>query len=487
MPNPLITCTDISFSLNDRDILCDISFSVSRGEVVALVGPNGVGKTTLLKILAGKIKANEGTVTMNSNTTIAYVPQEISLEDRKRKVYHYITDTEVRNLDALALSHNIMQKRMDELSGGEKSKVNVLKLIGNHCDVYILDEPTNNLDVHALRFLETFIKKNKNISAFIIVSHDRQLLENYADTIVEIDSYSHRSAIYPGPFSTYMSLRKQKIENDWKNYNDYVAKKKQLERSLREKKLWSAQGEKGPKKTDNEKMARGNMKDWSGKVLGKSVKMSEKKLAELDEVEKPRETLSIVCTIPMGERSGNIVFELTNIVKNKIGPINLTIQFGNRLVIMGDNGVGKTTLLRMLVGEIPSDSGEIRRGSRVIIGYLPQEPVLGDRTIIDQVKELSTADEREFRKFLDDFGITKDEMRKNGSVLSPGERSRFELASIMMQKPNCLIFDEPTNHLDIYALDFLENAIQSYQGTIIIVTHDRYFLNRMSNYKVYQM
>jgi ATPase subunit of ABC transporter with duplicated ATPase domains len=384
-----------------------------------------------------------------------------------------------------------MRKKIGDLSGGEKSKINLLKLLGAPFDLYILDEPTNNLDSSALEFLEDFIRKNKKDSAFVIVSHDRQLLENMADKIIEIDAYSRKSFTYPGPFSLYMSLRKQKIENEWKNYNDYLEEKRRLERSLRDKKQWSERGQKGPKITDNEKMARGNQKDWSGKTLGRSVKLAREKIDMLEKVDKPKEMPIITYEIPVKERSGDIVFELRGITKTigtkNIGPIDLSISFGDKLAIVGDNGVGKTTLLKIIIGDMKCDNGEIKKGARVDIGYMPQESELGDQIVIQRIKESNNQDEAEFRKILNNLGITKEEIKKSGNELSPGERSRFILASLIAQKPNCLIMDEPTNHLDIYALDFLEEAVKHFEGTVIVVTHDRYFLKRIGEHKTYTM
>jgi ATPase subunit of ABC transporter with duplicated ATPase domains len=238
-------------------------------------------------------------------------------------------------------------------------------------------------------------------------------------------------------------------------------------------------------------MARGNQKDWSGKILGKSVKLAREKVDILEKVEKPKEKPVITYSIPMQERSGDIVFEIKGVTKTvggkKIGPVDLNISFGDKMAILGNNGVGKTTILKMIIGNITPDNGEIRRGARISIGYMPQESELGDDTVIQRIKESIGQDETEFRTILNNLGITKEEIKKNGNELSPGERSRFILASLIAQKPNCLIMDEPTNHLDIYALDFLEEAIKHFEGTVIIVTHDRYFLNRIGEHKTYTM
>ena len=434
---------------------------------------------------------DKGTITFSKGIKVAYLQQEMTSEEEKSAVSDYISGIAISDFEKLGLTQNITVKKIGELSGGEKSKVNLLKLLGTPSDLYILDEPTNNLDSSALQFLEGFIRKHKKDSSFIIVSHDRQLLENMADKIMEIDAYTRNSSTYPGPFSLYMSLRKQKIENEWKRYNDYIAQKRQLERSLRNKKQWSARAEKGPKKTDNEKMARGNQKDWSGKILGKSVKLAREKVDTLEKVEKPREKPIITYNIPVQERSGDIVFEIKGVTKTiggkKIGPVDLNISSGDKVAIVGNNGVGKTTLLKMIIGNIASDKGEIRKGARVNIGYMPQESELGDNAVIQRIKESNNQDETGFRTILNNLGITKEEIKKSGNELSPGERSRFILASLIAHKPNCLIMDEPTNHLDIYALDFLEEAIKHFEGTVIIVTHDRYFLNRIGEYKTYTM
>lgn len=488
MKNPILSCKNISYSIGEYEVLCDVSFTLFSGEIIALVGPNGVGKSTLLRTTAGLIKPDSGNIERSMNAKIAYVPQEINVSDLGLKVSEYIGDGNKVDMASLDLKTDILDKQILDLSGGEKSKINLLKILGSKSDVYLLDEPTNNLDIKALKLLIDFIYSNKGRSSFIIVSHDRQLLEDTADKILEIDPYTRSSSIYPEKFSGYLLLRKQKIEDEWRRYNDYLTEKRLLAHSLQEKKQWSLQGEKGPKKVDNDKMARGNAKDWSGKVLGKSVKIAQKKLDELEKIEKPREMPVITYEIPVRERSGDIVFHAEKMVKRfenrTIGPIDLDIQFGDRIVITGDNGVGKTTLLKMLIGRMLPDAGVIKQGSAVDIGYLPQESELKDEAMLSDIKKMDGDSETEFRKTLNHLGITKEELKKGRNELSPGERSRFVLAQLISKKPNCLILDEPTNHLDIYALDFLEEAIRVYKGTLIVVTHDRYFLNRIGNHRI---
>ena len=494
MQNPVISCSHIAYSIGEDEILHDVSFSVQKGEKIALVGPNGVGKSTLLKLIAQdqnrNIGSKKGTIEFVTGTKVAYFPQETPREYDSKIVCEYASNVTKQDLKILGLSPEILKKNICELSGGEKSKINLLRIKNTGADLFLLDEPTNNLDSTALDYLETFISKNKN-AAFIIVSHDRQLMEKFADKIVEINWHTRVSSTYPGPFSKYMELRKQRIKNEWKIYNDYLDKKDQLRAALQEKKQWSAEGEKGPKKTDNEKFAAGNAKDWSGKVLGKSVKTAQKKLEELEAIERPKESLVISYPIPIEQRGGDIVCSLKAITKimgmKNIGPIELEVQFGDKLVILGNNGSGKTTLLKIIMGKIKPDSGLIKNGSNIKIGYLPQESEISDEMVLDIIKKQKPKDETDFRKLLNNFGITKVEMKKSGNTLSPGEKSRFVLASIITQKPNLLILDEPTNHLDIFALDFLEEAIRNYKGTCIIVTHDRYFLTKIEEYKVFDM
>ena len=497
MKNPTLSCTHISYTIGDQEILHDVSFSIFPGEVIALVGPNGVGKSTILKLIAStsfpELKMEqghmEGKIECSTDTHIAYFPQEIPQKYVDTTVMEYIGDM-AHMLHELNLEPSILSKKIGELSGGEKSKINLLRIQSTEANLYILDEPTNNLDSPTIQYLELFLKNHSN-SSFIIVSHDRQLMENVADKIVEIDCHSRDSAIYPGPFSTYIELRKLKIEKEWQKYNEYLSRKDDLRHSLQEKKLWSSEGEKGPKRTDADKMAAGIKKDWSGKTLGKSVNSAKKKLEDLEVIEKPREMLNLSYPIPMEKRSGDLIFELihTKIERGhkKIGPIDLKIQFGERIVIIGNNGVGKTTLIKMMLGRLTPTDGEVRTGSRIVIGYLPQESELDDEHVIDIVKQFDPETETEFRKLLSNFGITKVEMKKGKDELSPGEKSRFALASIIAKKPNCLILDEPTNHLDIFALDFLEEALRTYKGTVIIVSHDRYFLNRIGEYRVFSM
>lgn len=491
MKNPCLSCSNISFSIGEQVILRDVSFTLYSGEIIALVGPNGVGKSTLLKLIAGLQESNGGNIERTKNIKIAYLSQEVSAKSLELRGKDYVGDIHETSMVGLNLDYDILNKQISSLSGGERSKINLLKMIGSRSDVYLLDEPTNNLDLQALEFLSNFINSNKGRSAFIIVSHDRQLLEDTADKILEIDLYNRSSSIYPYKFSKYLLIRRQRIANEWGIYNDFLAKKRFLEHSLIEKIKWSQIGERGPKKTDNEKMASGNAKDWSGKVLGKSIKVAQRKLAELESVEKPREMPVLSYDFSIKNRGGDIVFHLKEAVKKfegrTIGPINLDIQFGDRLVITGSNGSGKTTLIKMLTSRISLDVGIMKHGSAVDIGYLPQESELTDKVLLSEIKKMDSDSETEFRKILHRFGITKEGLKKGRNELSPGERSRFILALLISKRPNCLILDEPTNHLDIYALDFLEESIRTYKGTIIVVTHDRYFMNRIGDYRVFNL
>ena len=454
--------------------LNDISISIKKGERIGLVGPNGAGKSTLLKLLTGNISPDVGNIKFADGIRVGYLPQITSEDER-------ISTTST-------------------LSGGEKTKRILSDLFARQYDIYLLDEPTNNLDMEGLDWLSKEIKKAPS-SAFVIVSHDRDFLDTTVTSILEIDEHKRTLRRFDCTYSEYRDIRRKEIEDQWKDFNETSDEQKRLKKSTEQRSTWIRKIEQT--RADNRKLDAGEkekpaaayLRDKEGR-MGKRTKVmkdrTDKILSSLQELEKPTVKLPINLEFEKVERSGESVFEVKDVVysygKENIGPFNFNASYGEKIHISGANGSGKTTLVRLLLGELKSSHGEVKVGSRVHIGYLPQEDVLlsGDKreNVIDAVCRIVGVvrdDEQEglLRMTLKRFGFEEDDAKKNMEHLSAGERSRLQLALMKLMKANCIILDEPTNHLDIECVEALEKALQQFEGTLIVVSHDRKFCDRV--------
>lgn len=447
-------------------ILKDISLTIAKHERVGLVGPNGSGKTTLLKIIAGELEKDDGVISHSKETKIEYLPQ-IHLD-------------------------------VTNLSGGEIAKRILQPIIHSEADLFILDEPTNNLDEDGLIMIENFIKKSNK--AFLIVSHDRTFLDNIVSKIVEIDPKSRSSATYDGNYSKYIEERRAGIERKWKEYNDKTEKTKKMSATVTERLNWVKEIEnerKGAKNLpihEKEKPVAAIWRDKEGRA-GRRAKVMKNRLEKFEkdseDIVKPHQGLPLKVAFEH-ERGGTKVFDLAGVTKKmgekEVGPFELHIRYGDRLHIVGKNGSGKTTLLKMLMGELVPDSGVLEKGENVRIGYISQERWQNrpDKKVIDEFLEITKINETTARELLNRFRITTEDVKKQISELSPGEYSRLLVAELVAMRPNCIILDEPSNHLDLEALEELENGLKDYKGTLIIVSHDRYFVGKLGLDIVYK-
>jgi ATPase subunit of ABC transporter with duplicated ATPase domains len=453
----VFSCSHISKKFELIEVLKDISFTISKNEKVGLVGPNGSGKSTLLKIIADLLEKDSGTISYSKQTKVKYFPQ-IHFEEEK-------------------------------LSGGEIAKKILLPIISSDADLFILDEPTNNLDIDGLNMLENFVGKSNK--AFLIVSHDRAFLDKIVTKIIEIDTVTKYSSIYEGNYSSYAEQREAKIKHQWKEYNDKVEKTEKFNTNIDQKSTWLLDIEsakKGKKRKEDYNNGKDvNYNNTDGKAA-RRLKVMKKRLErykeDSDDIEKPKYYLPLKVIFD-NEQGSTKVFELKYVEKKmgkrKIGPINLHIQYGDRLHIAGKNGTGKTTLLKMLVGDLKADSGIIEKGENVVVGYISQERWLNrsDKKVIEEFLETTKISETNARKLLNRFRITTEDVKKYLSLISPGEYSRLIIAELVAIKPNCIILDEPSNHLDLEVIEELENGLKDYKGTLIVVSHDRYFVEKL--------
>ena len=505
----ILSCQSISKSFGTDEILKDVSFHIEANEKAAIVGINGAGKSTLLKIIMKQENPDEGEVTLAKDKTIGYLAQYqdvsghhtiyeevldskrdiIEMEERLRDMetqmntlsgealeqlldtYHklshefeqvngYAYRSEVTGiLKGLGFTEEEFDKKMSELSGGQKTRVSLGKLLVTKPDILLLDEPTNHLDIESIRWLETFLMNYKG--AVLIVSHDRYFLDRVVSKVVEI--FQHKGYVYQG------------------NYSDY-AKKKAAIRAAMIKQYYNQQRE---IKHQEEVIAK--LKSFNREKSIKRAESREKLLDKIERIEKPTEdNTDIRIVLEPNVVSGNDVLKVEGLAKafpplQLFSGINFEVKRGERVALIGNNGTGKTTILKIINELISPDAGTVTLGSNVHIGYYDQEHQMlnDDKTIFEEIQDdypdlTNTA----IRNVLASFLFTGDDVFKPIHLLSGGEKGRVSLAKLMLSKANFLLLDEPTNHLDITSKEILESAINKYEGTVLYVSHDRYFINR---------
>jgi len=463
----ILSCSHISKKFELLEILKDITFTLSKGEKIGIIGPNGSGKSTLFKIIADLVEKDNGVVSYSKDLKIKYFPQ--------------------LHLD------------QQNLSGGEIAKRILVPIISSDAGLFLLDEPTNNLDDDGLKMIENFIARS--VSSFLIISHDRMFLDKTVNKIIEIDPLTKTSNIYDGNYSDYMEERTAKIERQWKDFSDKKEKVEKMDKSFDQRLSWLKEIEHTRKTIkdlpihEKEKPVAATLRDKEAKA-GRRARVMKDRLErykeDTEEIVKPIREIPLKIDFN-NEHGSTKVFELINVEKRigkrDIGPINLRIQYGDRLHVVGKNGTGKTSLLKMLVGELTVDKGIIEKGDNVKIGYLSQERWVNktDKKVIEEFMDITELELTESRKLLSRFRITTDDVKKEVYLLSPGEYSRLIIAELVALKPNCIILDEPSNHLDLEVLEELEKGLKEYKGTLVLVSHDRYLVERLKPNRIFDL
>ena len=505
----ILSVQNVSKSFGTDEILKNVSFHIEDHEKAAVVGINGAGKSTLLKIIVGELTPDTGEVITAKGKSLGYLAQHQDLEgDRTieeellsvksdviamekkiramEKQMHHVEGAELEKLledynrmhhqfeleggysyrsevygvlNGLGFSQEDYQKKISQLSGGQKTRVALGRLLVTKPDIILLDEPTNHLDMNSITWLETFLMNYKG--AVVIVSHDRYFLDRVVTKVIEVSL--HQAQVYEG------------------NYSEYAVKKEKV----REAQLKAYYNQQREIKHQEEVITK--LKSFNREKSIKRAESREKMLDKMQRLDKPAEINDQMrLTLEPRFISGNDVLTVEELSKTFSGQtlfqnISFEIKRGERVALIGNNGTGKTTLLKILNQVIPADSGKFTLGSKVQIGYYDQEHhVLHmEKTVFQEISDTyPTLTETQIRNMLAAFLFTGDDVFKVISSLSGGERGRVSLAKLMLSEANFLILDEPTNHLDIASKEILEEALVSYTGTVLYVSHDRYFINQ---------
>lgn len=507
----ILSCNHISKSYGVETILNDCSFFINDNEKAAIVGNNGAGKSTIMKIIMGELSPDDGNVIIGKDKTIGYLAQyqdlgsnttiyeevksvKQNLIDMEQKLLEYekemakVSGDELSKLietytnlehrfqllngysykseiegviKGLGFTENDFNKSVGNLSGGQKTRVALCKLLLEKPDIIMLDEPTNHLDLNSIKWLETYLL-NYN-GAVLIIAHDRYFLDKIVSKVIEIEN--HKAHVYSG------------------NYSDFAVKKQELRVATMNAYL------KQQSEIKHQEEVIAKLRSYKQEKFYKRAESREKQLEKMDLIEKPEE-LKNNMTIKLEPDivSGNDVLSVENLEKSYntllFKNISFEIKRGEHVAIIGDNGTGKTTILKIINGLVDADSGMIKLGTNVHIGYYDQEQhnLTDENTLFEEIaNSYPNMTNTKIRNTLAAFMFTGEDVFKRVSDLSGGEKGRLSLAKLMLSEANLIILDEPTNHLDMASKEILENAINNYTGTVLYVSHDRYFINQTAN------
>ncbi|MFD6326321.1 ABC-F family ATP-binding cassette domain-containing protein [Streptomyces sp. NPDC058442] len=524
-----LVAKNLSAGHGDRSLFSGLDLVVAPGDVIGLVGANGAGKSTLLRLLAGLSAPERGELRLSPPTaTVGHLPQEPerrpgetvgeflarrtgvaeaqrTMDETTQALVDGAPGADDAYADALerwlALGGADLDERAEEvtaslgltvgpdhlmtaLSGGQAARVGLASLLLSRYDVFLLDEPTNDLDLGGLERLERFVSGLR--AGTVVVSHDREFLTRTVTKVLELDLAQRQINLYGGGYAAYLEEREVARRHARDEYEEYADKRSALQDRAQMQRSWMDKGVKNARRKaggDNDKIGRKFRSEASEKQAAKA-RQTQRMIERLDMVEEPRKEWELRMEIAAAPRSGAVVATLRDAEVRRgdfvLGPVSLQIDWADRVAVTGANGAGKSTLLAALLGRVPLDAGHAVLGSGVLLGEVDQARALfhGTDTLLDAFRAgVPETEPAEIRTLLAKFGLKADQVMRPAVTLSPGERTRAALALLQGRGVNLLVLDEPTNHLDLPAIEQLESALDSYQGTLLLVTHDRRMLD----------
>jgi ATPase subunit of ABC transporter with duplicated ATPase domains len=519
---------DLTVTRGPQIVLDGVDLVVAPGQRIGVVGPNGVGKSTLLQALAGLVPLERGRIERTPPAaTVGYLPQEPSRSGetvraflaRRTGVDAATLELETAtadlaagraggderyavaldrwlalggaDLDArvgqvwadLGLAARLLDQPTSSLSGGEAARASLAALLLARFDVFLLDEPTNDLDLAGLERLERWISDLP--AAVVLVSHDRTFLARTVTDVLELDEFTHRATPYSGGWQAYLDERELARRAAWERFDDYDTKRRALAGRAQREREWATQGLAKVRKSDErDKFIRHYRVNQTEQLAGRAAR-TERAMERLEAVDKPREPWQLRLTVGSPGRSGDVVARLDGVEvargSFRLGPIDLVVGAGERIALVGANGSGKTTLLDAMLGRAELAAGARSIGPSVVVGEVEQarDRLAGSTSVLRAFQDETGMDASDVRTLLAKFGLVADHVTREAATLSPGERTRASLALLMANGANVLVLDEPTNHLDLPAIEQLEAALDGFDGTILLVTHDRALLDEV--------